>query len=291
MKTSPKSKTHVRARAKRAGTVKRRVLTIVVGIGIALAVLGLAAVAANLIFFSRLVDVAEWDTDVTVPGGLFALSPSVIEQLTFFVIVPGGIFVLALCFIMTGRVLRGRVWTRETTGLQGGTVVAVNTYLSPRAQLAWVAVALAFWFLLVIVPVLTALGGAWPATVRELPQVYVWMTLGMYGALASAIAGVLVVSHLKKQRYLAMVAADDARLRQPPQGGWRWATFRWRFDLWLGGLGGAFAGASWLALPFGDVLFLVLPLFGGFTLIALGVWMARQYWRAGVPLGMGESYA
>jgi hypothetical protein len=113
----------------------------------------------------------------------------------------------------------------------------------------------------------------------------------MYGALASAIAGVLLVSHLKKQRHLALVTAQDPRLLEAPNGVWRWLTFRWRFDLWLGGIGGALAGASWLALPFGDISFLILPLLGGILLFAVGVWMARQYWKAGMPLGIGESFA
>jgi hypothetical protein len=263
---------------------------VVVGIGVVLAILGLVALAINLVFFSRIHDVAEWDSEVTVPGGLFALSPSQIGELSFFVAVPGGLFLLALCFILTGRVLRGRVGTRRTTGLQGGTVMSSNDYLSSRAHLAWLSVAGAFWFLLVIVPVLMAVGGGWPATVRELPQTYVWLNLGLYGALAAAVAGVLLISHLKKQRYLAMVAAQDVRLQQPAHGGWRWATFRWRFDLWLGGIGGALAGVCWLALPFGDVAFLLLPLMAGIALLALGAWMARQYWRAGAPLGMAESF-
>lgn len=284
------SKTHDK-RTRTGGKAKHRTLNIVVGIGVALAILGLAAVAVNLIFFSRIYDVASWQTDVTVPGGLFALSPSEIDQLSFFVAVPGGLFLLALCFIITGQVLRGRVGTRETKGLQGGTVVSSNAILSPRAQLAWIVVAVAFWFVLVIVPMLLALGGGWPSTVRELPQTYVWLTLGLYGALAAAIAGVLVVSHIKKQRYLAMVAAEDPRLLEPPNGVWRWLTFRWRFDLWLGGIGGALIGASWLALVSGDIALLLVPLLIGVVLVVVSIWMARQYWRAGVPLGVAESFA
>ncbi|MCP2029986.1 hypothetical protein L1277_000050 [Okibacterium sp. HSC-33S16] len=279
-------------KARRAGSAaKHRTLNVVVGIGVALAILGLATLAVNLIFFSRVYDVAAWETDVTVPGGFFALSPTVVDQLSFFVAVPGGLFLLALCFIMTGQVLRGRVGTRETKGLQGGTVVSSNAILSARAQLAWIGVALAFWVALIIVPMLLALGGGWPSTVRELPQTYVWINLGMYGALAAAIAGVLLVSHVKKQTYLALVSADDARLREEPSGVWRWITFRWRFDLWLGGIGGALIGSCWLALVSGDIVLLLVTLVIGIALFVVAVWMARQYWRAGVPLGMAESFA
>ncbi|PWC06102.1 hypothetical protein [Mycetocola zhujimingii] len=261
------------------------------GIGIVLAAIGLALVGVNLFFFSRVQDVEKWDTDVVVPGGFFALSPSEVEQLSFFVAVPGGLFLLALCFIMTGRVLRGNVQTRETKGLEGGTVVSTNEILSPRAHLTWIAVAVLFWLALIVVPMLMAVGGGWPTTVPELPQTYVWANLGMYGALASATAGVLVVSFLKKQRYLAMVEAEDSRLLEPPHGVWRWLTFRWRFDLWIGGVGGALVGACWLAALAGDVVLLGVTLVIGAALLAVGIWMARQYWRAGVPLGVGESFA
>ncbi len=270
---------------------KRRTLGVVTGIGIVLACLGLASLAVNLFFFSRVQGVEEWDTDVVVPGGFFALSPSEIEQLSFFVAVPGGLFLLALCFITTGQVLRGRVQTRDPRGLEGGTVVSTNEILSPRAHLTWILVAVFFWLALIVVPMVMALGGGWPATVPELPQTYVWINLGMYGALASAIAGVLVVSYLKKQHYLAMVATEDARLLDPPHGVWRWLTFRWRFDLWIGGVGGVLVGASWLAILAEDVVLLVVTLVIGVALLAVSVWMARQYWRAGVPLGVAESFA
>ncbi|WP_162924994.1 hypothetical protein [Mycetocola zhujimingii] len=270
--------------------VKQRTLNVVVGIGVVLAVLGVATVAVNLFFFSRIRDVAEWDNDVVVPGGFFGMSPSEIEQLSFFLSVPGVLFLLALCFIMTGRVLRGQVGTRITTGLRGGTVVSSSPILSARAQATWIGVALALWFLLIVVPLVLALGGGWPATVDELPQVYVWLTLGMYGALASAIAGVLAVSQLKKKRYLDMIAAEDRRLLESPVGIWRWLTYRWRFDLWLGGVGGAVLGSCWLALFTADIVLFLVSLVIGCVVFCVGVWMARQYWKAGMPLGIGESF-
>ena len=284
------SQTQAKKRGSRT-KAKRRALGVVTGIGIVLAGLGLASLAVNLFFFSRIQDVESWDADVVVPGGFVGLAPSEIEELSFFVAVPGGLFLLALCFIWTGQALRGRVQTRDRRGLEGGTVLSTNAILSPRAHLTWVAVAVLFWFALVALPILLALGGGWPATVSALPQTYVWINLGMYGALASAIAGVLVVSFLKKRHYLAMVAAEDSRLLEAPHGVWRWLTFRWRFDLWIGGVGGALVGVCWLAVLASDVVLLLVMLAIGAALLAVSIWMARQYWRAGVPLGVAESFA
>ncbi|MCC9174318.1 hypothetical protein [Arthrobacter sp. zg-Y179] len=263
----------------------------VTGIGVVLAVLGVAAVAVNLIFFSHVYDLSSWEDEVTVPGGLFALSPSQISELTFFSAIPGALFLLAMCFIFTGQVLRGRVGIALSQGPARGTVLSANTYLSPRAQLAWLGVALAFWVALIPVPVLLSLAGSWPATVRDMPRDHVWANLVLYGGLAAAIAGVVFVSHLKKQHYLALAAADKLRLDEPQRGIWRWLTFRWRFDLWLGGLGGAFIGASFAFLPYDDPAALVILLSIGVALMVLGVLLARQYWRAKLPLGLGESFA
>ncbi|MDQ0734728.1 hypothetical protein [Arthrobacter agilis] len=261
------------------------------GIGLVLAALGVVALVINLIFFSLVYDLAPWEKDVTVPGGLFALSPSQIDQLSFFTAIPGALFLIAFCFICSARVLRDRLGTRETVGLEGGTVVSENTYLSPRAHLGWLGVALVFWIVLIPVPVLLAVRGGWPATVRELPQGHVWANLGIYGGITAAVAGTLLVSHFKKQHYLALVAAHDPRLDEPQRGIWRWATFRWRFDLWLGALGGALSGASLIALPYDGVVALAIPLALGTSLMVLGVLLGRQYWRSHMPLGLAESFA
>ncbi|MDL5351557.1 hypothetical protein [Microbacterium sp. zg-YB36] len=260
-------------------------------IGLVIAVLAALAVGVNLFFFSRVKEISEWQTDVIVPGGFFGLSPSAIEEATFFVAVPGGLALLAFCFIGTGWIMRGKVGTREREGLQGGTVVSITPILAPRLHLLWLGVAVAFWVALVIVPIVSAMGGGWPITVDDMPQGYVWATLGMYGGLSAAIAGVLLASFLKKRRYLAMVAAEDPRLLEQPSGFWRWFTFRWRFDLWLAGVGGLLVGISPLPLTMGEALPFVLMLVGGILLIGVGAWCASHYWRAGVPLGVAESYA
>lgn len=262
-----------------------------VAIGVVLAVIGALLVGALLLFFSRVKTIESWQTDVVVPGGFFGLSTSEIEAALLFTAIPGGLFLLAMCFIGTGRVMRGAVGLRDTKGLAGGTVVSHNTVMEPRLHLLWLGVALAFWILLILAPTVSALLGGWPITVDDMPQGYVWTVLGMYGALAAAIAGVLLASFLKKRRYAAMHAAEDERLLQPPSGFWRWMTFRWRFDLWLAAAGAALAGLAAILLPFGEVTTFVALLVGGILLLALGVWCAAQYWRAGVPLGFAESYS
>ena len=260
-------------------------------IGVILAALGALGAGALLLFFSRVKTIESWQTDVVVPGGFFGLSPSEIESALLLIALPGGLFLVALCFIGTGRVMRGAVGVRDTTGSVSGSVVSHNTVMEPRLHLLWLGVALAFWMLLILVPAVSALLGGWPITVDDMPQGYVWTLLGLYGGLAAAIAGVLLASFLKKRRYAAMHAADDERLLQPPSGFWRWMTFRWRFDLWLAAAGGALAGLSPVILPFGEVTVFVALLAAGILLLALGVWCAAQYWRAGVPLGFAESYA
>ncbi|MCQ1995169.1 hypothetical protein [Arthrobacter sp. zg-Y1171] len=266
-----------RKRKPSGGRKKKRALGTVTGIGVVLALLGVALVAVNLFFLSHAYDLSSWEDDVTVPGGLFAL--------------PGGLFLVAMCFIFTGRVLRGHVSTTTPKGLEGGTVVSSNTYLSPRAHLAWLGVALAFWIVLIPVPVLLSLGGGWPQTVSDAARGQIWVNLVLYGGLAAAIAGVLFVSHLKKQHYLALSAADNLRLDEPQRGIWRWLTFRWRFDLWLGAFGGAFIGVSFAFLPYVNPAALVILLAIGAVPMVLGVLLARQYWRAKLPLGLAESFA
>lgn len=280
------------SRAKHQGAVKARTLKVVMGIGLALAVLGLAALALNLVFFSHVYDLETWEKDdVTVPGGLFALSPSQISGLAFLDAVPGGLFLVSFCLICSARVLRGKVVTVNTRRLEGGSVVSLNTYLTPRTHLAWLGAAAASWFALIPVPVFLALRGRWPATVRDLPQEHVWVNLALYGALAAAATGTLAVSHLKKQHYLALEAADNLRLNEPQRGIWRWTTFRWRFDLWLGALGGAAIGGSLIVLPFNEVGRFAGSLAIGVVLMVSAILLARQYWRAGQPLGLAESFA
>ncbi|MCQ1986506.1 hypothetical protein [Arthrobacter sp. zg-Y844] len=248
-------------------------------------------VALNLFVFSNTYNPSSWDDDVPVPEGLLPLSSSEIDELAVLSSVPGVLFLLAMCFIFTGRVLRGQVSTTTPKGLEGGTVVSVNTYLSPRAHLAWLGAALAFWIVLIPVPVVLSLGDGWPETVSDVVRDQVWVNLVLYGGLAAAIAGTLLVSHLKKQHYLALAAADNLRLDEPQRGIWRWLTFRWRFDLWLGGLGGAFVGASLPALAYDHPAALVILLAIGAVPMVLGVLLARQYWRAKLPLGLAESFA
>jgi hypothetical protein len=279
------------ADTKRNKRVKSRTLKVVMGFGLALTVLGLAVLVQNLVFFSHIYDLETWEKDVTVPGGLFALSPSQINQLALLDAVPGGLFLISFCLICSARVLRGKVGTVDTRGLEGGSVVSLNTYLTPRAHLAWLGVAAAFWFALIPLPVFLALGGGWPATVRDLPQDHVWVNLALYGGLAAAAAGTLMVSHLKKQHYLALEAADNLRPDEPQRGIWRWITFRWRFDLWLGAVGGAAIGGSLIALPFNAVAGFVVSLAIGVVLMVAAVLLARQYWRASLPLGLAESFA
>jgi hypothetical protein len=115
----------------------------------------------------------------------------------------------------------------------------------------------------------------------------------VYGGLSAALVGILSVSLVKKLSYTAQLnrRGDRARGGGPGKSFWRWFTFRWRFDLWFAGVGGALVGTCWMALLFSDVGFFGGALVAGLAFLAVGVLTCLQYWRAGEALGVGESFA
>jgi hypothetical protein len=280
----------VNARAKNEGR-KTAALKVVTAIGWGMAAVATLGIAALLVFLSRVITVRSYETEVVVPGGFFALTPTETTGLGLLIAAPGMLLLLALCFIGTGTVMQGRIQVGDPT--YGGSVVAHNAYLPLPIHLRWIGVAVIAWAVLVPVPVLSALAGGWPTDVNDEPSDYIWATLGTYGAIAAAIAGVLIASYVKKRRHLALVAADDPRLSQkhPAQALWRWVTFRWRFDLWFAGIGGAVAGASLIALEDGALLVVAIGVPSGLLLFAIGIVLCRQYWKAARPLGTTESYS
>jgi hypothetical protein len=135
-------------------------------------------------------------------------------------------------------------------------------------------------------------GTAWPAGLKSENETAVWMLLACYGGLAAALCAVILVSLVKKAVYLQRITSHpEAVDGSAGKGLWRWITFRWRFDLWLAGIGGAFVGLCWIALGFEDTPFFVTSLCIGLVLTAAGLALAVNYWRAGEPLGGAESYA
>ena len=264
------------------------------GVGIGLSVLAIGTVGALLWFFARLVDVNPLEASVTVPGA-FLLSHREVDSVSLLIAVPGVLLLLATIafffFVLLRRSTELGVATLSMWA--GGSVTAQLKPLSTGYHLAWIAVAVAGWLTLIVLPVVLAVGGGWPAMLEEKPATYTYLTLGMYGGLSAALALVLTVSLAKKTGYRATIRRRGAAALGGGAGRsfWRWFTLRWRFDLWLAGVGGAFLGTCWMALIFDDTGFFVTAIGLGLAFTAAGLFAALQYWRAGEPIGAGESFA
>ncbi len=263
-------------------------------VGIGLSALAVVTLAALLWFFARIVDVNPLEASVTVPGA-FLLSHHDTEVVSLLIAVPGVLLLLAMISLFFFALLRRstELGVASRSMWAGGSVTAQLKPLATGYHLAWIAVAVLAWLLLIVVPMRLALGGGWPASLEDSPATFTYLALGMYGGLSAALAVVLSVSLVKKTVYRVTI-----RRRGPAALGggsgrsfWRWFTFRWRFDLWLAGVGGAFLGTCWLALIFDDSGFFLTTLGLGLVFTAVGVATAVQYWRAGEPLGAAESFA
>lgn len=205
---------------------------------------------------------------------------------------PAMLLIVATCFLIPGYLRRrGTFGTRATTIWRGGRNTATYQPLPLVVHALWAMVPLAAWVLLVVRPLLNLIGGtAWPAGLKSENAEEVWLLLAGYGGLASALFVTILVSLLKKVVYTRHIAAHPADVAGGPgKGTWRWLTYRWRLDLWIAGVGGGFVGLCWIALGFDDPAFTITTLAIGLALIAGGVLLAINYWRAGQPLGTGES--
>ncbi|MGC5167659.1 hypothetical protein [Luteimicrobium sp. DT211] len=216
-------------------------------------------------------------------------------------VVVGGLVVMSLVWVAElGR--RGRVArsTRErTTLLPQGTNVARIRPLGIGWHVAWLVLLVALTVLFVGV----GLDGRW---FLDEPDDGSFAVLWWFcGLVTGFVSGVLLVSLVKKLA-LARRARRGAPAPERPSAFWRWFDYRWRFDLWLSGLGAAAvsmgAGVAWLvaSTPDGEMssgdahAFAVLQaalLAGGVPLLLVGLWCGLQYWRSGEALGSGESFA
>ena len=273
------------ARGERAG----RVLLIV---GIVVAATALASVLVLFWYFSLPIDHGSLSADTKVRGGLF-LTEDTVSEGGVVLAVPAGLLLVASCLLFPGYFLtRGRMGVSSGTRL-GGSVAATYRVLGRRAHVAWIAVAVALWIGLLVVPLASAAAGGWPASVEDDARQYLYLLSGMYGGFAAGIAALLGVSLVKKSHYLAMVAAADTRLQttDPARGFWRWFGFRWRIDGWLASVGGILVGVSVMALVVGTPLFFAVTLAIGVILIAIAVATSLQFWRAGEAIGAAEGFS
>lgn len=217
-----------------------------------------------------------------------------LSSLSAMTAIPAAILLAAACFLIPGYLRRrGVMAERDTTFWRGGSTSAKFKPLPLGLHAAWLLLPLAAWVLLVLIPLQNLIGGtAWPAGLEDDNATAVWMLLASYGGLAAALFAVILVSLVKKAVYMARVQSHpEAVDGSAGKGLWRWITFRWRFDLWLAGLGGAFVGLCWIALGFEDTPFFITSLCIGLALVVAGLLLAVNYWRAGEPLGAAESYS
>jgi len=272
----------------------RGMILLTVGVSITIVAVTLLAVTVlgiSLVQSDALAQIAAEKVSYAVGFGLIERD---LSSLSVLVAYPAILLVAAACFLIPGYLRRrGVIRERETTFWRGASRTAVYQPLPLILHAVWALVPLAAWVLLVLIPLLNLVNGtAWPAGLEEENATAVWLVLAPYGGLASALFAAILVSLLKKVVYARRIAAHPADVDgSAARATWRWVTFRWRVDLWLAGLGGGFVGLCWIALGFGDTAFFAVALAIGLALIAGGVLLAVNYWRAGEPLGAAESYA
>jgi hypothetical protein len=216
-----------------------------------------------------------------------------LSELSALIAGPGILLVAATCFLIPGYLRRrGDFYELPTSGLRGGSVLAIYRPLALWAHALWSLVPLAAWVLLIVVPLRSMAGGGWPAGLREENSTAVWLALGFYGALAGGLFAVMITSLIKKAYFLAWLRRHpDAQVDEGSGAFWRWVCFTWRFDLWLAGLGGALIGACCIGLEFDGQQFVVVASLIGLVLLLGGIAASLNYWRAGRPLGTGISNA
>lgn len=273
------------ARGERAGRV-------LLGVGIVVAGAALASVLVLFWYLSLPIDHGSLSEDTTIRGGLF-LTEDTVSEGGVVLAVPAGLLLVASCLLFPGYFLtRGRMGQSSGSRL-GGSVVATYRVLGTRAHLAWIVVAIALWIGLLVVPLASGAAGGWPSSVEEEARQYIYILSGIYGGLAAGLAALLGVSLVKKRRFLAMAEAADARLEtaDAAQAFWRWYGYRWRIDGWLATVGGIQLGVSVLALAVGTPVVFGATLAIGVGLLAIGVFTALQFWRAGEAIGSAEGFA
>ncbi|QNE47959.1 hypothetical protein F1C58_14335 [Glaciihabitans sp. INWT7] len=219
---------------------------------------------------------------------------------------PGVVLLFAMCALIPGEQLR-RGWIGPSAKPQKGILPSASMVSQFRIlgfgwHFGWALVGLAISAVLIGIPLSGWLGGGWPSTLRTTYDFTGFWVI--YGALAFAITIASFVSLAKKAWYLSALRRGVAT----PAGGsgkafWRWLDYRWRFDLWIGGIGGLLIALSvtFLAGAVGPSVtsaelaialrsFLLLAAAGA-LLVVLALVAAAQFWRAGETLGSGESFA
>lgn len=198
-------------------------------------------------------------------------------------VVPAVLLLLAATPLFLGELLRRASWTAGYAGFwRGGSVHTVSRPLPVWALLAWLPLPVAAWAALILVP---ALGreDAFASAAEDF-----WEFTGLYGFVAAAIVGVMLMSLLKRAVF-AHVARRELVAPERGRTFWRIASGGWRVESWCGGLATGLAGI--LPLVADDPVAVTVISIIAAVLAVLGVGFALGSWRTGEPIGYAESYA
>lgn len=238
-----------------------------------------------------------------VVGGILALC-----ALVFAIVGANAEAFLVFLVIATGFCFLGEQLRRGNlqNGLKRpeslGVVQARVRPLGTTAHAVWAVVALLIAVFIAIGPSLYAMGAARKGSALE--QLLTGDDLDarqVIGVLAVGFGVIPLHSLLKKLAYRAQIATRGAGALNggPNRRRWRSLTYRWRVDIYIAFLAGVVA-AFGLLMPYlggwstahdallsgvaGIVLLVVAA-----AIFFAGSRLAAQYWKAGMPLGMGES--
>jgi hypothetical protein len=211
----------------------------------------------------------------------------------------------AACFLIPGEQLRrgnfGRSQVPQTSMLPKASTLSRFRLLGTGWHALWVILGLGVALVLVLVPAVATLTQSWPTTLHdEYNFAEDWQIVGVF---ALAIAAAAAASLYKKVHYRRLVArrGDAVSVGTAKAAFWQAATYRWRCDIWLVGLGGLLAGFAGTAVSLVDwgsdpdegtaAVFIVCVLVAAVAIAIVGLWMSANFWRAGKPLGSAESYS
>lgn len=220
---------------------------------------------------------------------------------------PGVILLFAMCGLVAGEQLRRGAMKRNPsppdTVLPSASMVSRFRVLSVGWHVFWIVVGLLISVFLVVVPVVSWFTGGWPASVGDENDFSRYWVI--YGSIGFGVTVAAITSLIKKLSYYRAQAAGKVQqgVEAPGRRFWRFFDYRWRFDLWLSGLGGVIlvlaftplssaVGATSSSSELADALPWTLSFCAlGLVLIVAGIVCATQFWRAGEELGSGESAA
>lgn len=195
---------------------------------------------------------------------------------------------------------RGQWRSRDRGFLEGGSNVVQLRPLATWARLLWIALAIAFWVALILVPVTLSIGEDAFADASE----NLWGLLFTYGLFASGMAAVMLFSLIKRLTYDGLAARHAPAIvhGSASQLFWRFVSYRFRFELWFAFLSGLVLGALPLVylsamddcytqscVPVPDPALLALVVVGAAGFAALALIGCLNAWRSGKSLYSGES--